>query len=69
MRRRIGVEDVDADNLVVCAGREELVVWRETDSVYRAGVVAESSQLLWLVEVCLWSVLYCFDRPESDIAI
>ena len=32
-------------------------------------MVAQSSQLLWLVEVCLWPVLYCFDRPESDIAV
>ena len=69
MRRSIGIENIDTDNLVICARCEELVVWREADRVNRAGVVAQSSQLLWLVEVCLGSILYRFDRPESDVAI
>ena len=48
MRGGIGIEDVNAYNLVVCAGCEVFVVARKAHSVYGAGMCAYCSELFRL---------------------
>lgn len=61
--------DINADDLVVGAGGQELASRRKANSVYCPGVVAHRSQLLRLVVRAIPCVIYCFCGPYSNMAV
>lgn len=70
MRRRVCVQRVDADYLVICAGCQIFAVGRESDGVYGSGVIAHRSKLFRFVGVGRVScVIDGFGRPYSYISI
>jgi hypothetical protein len=69
MRRRIGVEDVNANYLVVGARRQVLVIARESNSVDGARVCAKRGELLRLRVFCVVGIEDGLHRPYSYMGI
>jgi hypothetical protein len=69
MRRCVRVEGVNADDLVVCTGREVFSIGREAHGMDGARVMAEGGQLLGLGVVGVVRVQDCFDGPYAHVAV
>lgn len=69
MRGRIGIKHVYADDLVVRARSEVLIVSREPDRVYRARMRAYGRELLGLGVIGVVRVEDGLDGPYADVCI
>lgn len=69
MRGWVWIQRVDADQFVIRAGCQKLVTARKAHSMDRASVITQGSKLLWLAEISVGGVIYCFRRPYANVAI
>lgn len=69
MRRRIGVERIYADNLVICPRRKVFPIGRKSHGVDGARVVAEGGQLSGLGVVGVLRVQDGFGGPNAHVAV
>ena len=66
---RTRIEGVDADNLVICAGSQELAARRESDCVNGSGMVAHRRKLLRFVVFGVDRIVDRLRRPYPHVAI
>lgn len=69
MGRRIGIEVIDAHNLVVGTRGQVFSISREAHRVDGARVVAHSRQLFGLGVVCIGAIADRVRRPDSHMSI
>jgi hypothetical protein len=69
VRRRVAIEVVDADDLVVGTGGKIAAIGRKANGVDGSEMVAHVAELARFPVVLVVGVVYGLGRPDADVAI